>query len=41
MFGSSQEDFDAFGPTFLSSLAGQGVELNEPMVARVHNVIEG
>ncbi len=37
----SQEEFDAFGKTLLPILAGVGVELNEPMVARVHNVIQG
>ncbi len=37
----SQETFDAFGSTLVPILAGLGVELNEPMVARVHNVIEG
>ena len=38
---NSQEEFDAFGATLLPILAGQGIELNDPMVARVHNVIEG
>lgn len=38
---NSQEEFDAFGTTLLPILAGHGVELNAPMVARVHNVIEG
>jgi len=37
----SQEDFDAFGATLVPILAGLGVELKEPMVATVHNVIEG
>ena len=37
----SQEDFDAFGATLLPILAGQDVELNDPMVASVYNVIEG
>jgi hypothetical protein len=37
----SQEEFDAFGATLVPILAGQGIELNEPMVARVHNVVEG
>jgi hypothetical protein len=37
----SQETFDAFGATLVPILAGVGVELNEPMVASVHNVIEG
>ena len=38
---NSQEEFDAFGSTLLPILAAHGVELKEPMVARVHNVIEG
>ena len=38
---NSQEEFDAFGETLLPILAGQGIELNAPMVARVHNVIPG
>ena len=38
---NSQEEFDAFGATLLPILAGQGIELNDPMVALVHNVIEG
>ena len=37
----SQADFDAFGSTLLPILAELGVELNEPMVATVHNVIKG
>jgi hypothetical protein len=37
----SQETFDAFGATLVPILAGVGVELNEPMVASVHNVIKG
>jgi len=37
----SQEDFDAFGATLVPILAGLGVELKEPMVANVHNVIRG
>jgi hypothetical protein len=37
----SQEDFDAFGPTVMSILNGLGVEMKEPMVAKVHNIIEG
>ncbi|MDQ1479035.1 MAG: hypothetical protein QOE62_4264, partial [Actinomycetota bacterium] len=38
---NSQEEFDAFGTTLIPILEGQGVELNAPMVAQVHNVIEG
>jgi hypothetical protein len=37
----SQEDFDAFGPTLMPILTELGVGLKEPMVARVHNVIQG
>ena len=37
----SQEDFDAFGPVLMPILAELGVGLKEPMVAHVHNVIEG
>jgi hypothetical protein len=37
----SQEDFDAFGKTLVPILTAAGVELSEPMVARVHNTIEG
>jgi len=37
----SQADFDAFGKTLVPILAELGVELTEPMVATVHNVITG
>ena len=37
----SQEQFDAFGATLIPILTGLGVEPAPPMVARVHNVIEG
>jgi hypothetical protein len=37
----SQADFDAFGATLMPILTGLGVEPNAPMVAAVHNVIEG
>jgi hypothetical protein len=37
----SQEQFDAFGETLVPILAGLGVELGAPMVATVHNVIQG
>jgi hypothetical protein len=36
----SQEAFDAFGATLLPILTAAGIELNEPMVARVHNEIK-
>jgi hypothetical protein len=35
----SKEAFDAFGVTLLPILGAAGIELNEPMVARVHNEI--
>jgi hypothetical protein len=37
----SQEDFEAFGATLLPILAELGVELGEPMISAVHNIIEG
>jgi hypothetical protein len=37
----SQEAFEAFGATLLPILNAAGIEINEPMVARVHNKIEG
>jgi hypothetical protein len=37
----SQEEFDAFGATLIPILTKLGVELGEPMVAPVHNVIKG
>ena len=37
----SQADFDAFGPVLMPILDELGVSLNAPMVANVHNIIEG
>ncbi len=37
----SQADFEAFGSTLIPILGELGVELKEPMVATVHNVIQG
>ena len=37
----SQADFDAFGATLVPILTGLGVQLGEPMVATVHNVLNG
>jgi hypothetical protein len=37
----SQADFDAFGATLIPILTAAGIELNEPMVAAVHNTIDG
>jgi hypothetical protein len=37
----SQEAFEAFGVTLIPILTGLGVDPGEPMVAPVHNVIEG
>jgi hypothetical protein len=35
----SQADFEAFGATLIPILTAAGIELNEPMVSRVHNQI--
>ena len=37
----SQEAFDAFGATLMPILSRLGVDPGTPMVAQVHNVIEG
>lgn len=37
----SQAEFEAFGPILMPILAELEVELKEPMVANVHNVIRG
>jgi hypothetical protein len=37
----SHEEFEEFGKTLVPILAGLGVELKEPMVANVYNVIKG
>jgi hypothetical protein len=37
----SQAAFEAFGATLLPIMAEIGADPGEPMVARVHNVIEG
>jgi hypothetical protein len=37
----SQELFEKFGATLMPILAGLGVELREPMIATVSNVIKG
>jgi hypothetical protein len=37
----SQKDFEAFGATLVLMLDELGVTLGEPMVATVHNLIEG
>lgn len=37
----SQEQFEAFGATLLPIMAELGLDPGEPMVAEVHNVIEG
>ncbi len=36
----SHDAFNAFGETLLPILTGAGIELNEPMVAEVHNTID-
>ncbi len=35
----SKEAFEAFGATLIPILNAAGIEINEPMVARVHNEI--
>jgi hypothetical protein len=37
----SMEDFEAFGGTLVPILSGLGVDLKDPMIATVHNVIKG
>ena len=37
----SQEEFEAFGATLIPILTDLGIELGEPMVAPVRNIIEG
>lgn len=37
----SMQDFEAFGSTLAPILSGLGVELKDPMIATVHNVIKG
>jgi hypothetical protein len=37
----SQAAFEAFGATLMPILAELGIEPHEPMVAQVHNTIEG
>jgi hypothetical protein len=37
----SQEAFDAFGATLMPILSRLGVDPGTPMVAQVHNIIEG
>ena len=37
----SQESFEAFGPTLLPIMAELGADPGQPMVAPVHNVIQG
>ena len=37
----SMEDFEAFGSTLVPILSGLGVELKDPMVATVSNVVKG
>jgi hypothetical protein len=35
----SREDFDKFGETLMPILAEKGIDVGEPMVAPVHNII--
>jgi hypothetical protein len=37
----SQADFEAFGAKLMPILSALDVELGEPMVAKVHNIIKG
>ena len=37
----SQESFDAFGETLMPIMTGLGVDPGEPMVSKVHNIIQG
>jgi hypothetical protein len=37
----SKEQFEAFGAVLIPKLAEAGVELGEPMVAPVYNIIKG
>jgi hypothetical protein len=37
----SQEAFEAFGASLMPVLSGLGMAPGEPMVAKVHNIIEG
>jgi hypothetical protein len=37
----SQESLDAFGQTLMPIMAGLGAEPGEPMVSKVHNIIQG
>ncbi len=37
----SQAAFDAFGATLMPILTGLGVDPGAPMIAQVHNIIEG
>ncbi len=36
----SQEEFEAFGVTLMPILTGLGADPGQPMIARVHNIIE-
>ena len=37
----SQESFDAFGATLVPIMTGLGADPGQPMVANVHNIIQG
>ena len=37
----SQESFEAFGATLLPIMAEAGADPGQPMIATVHNIIEG
>ena len=37
----SKESFDAFGETLVPIMTGLGADPGEPMVSKVHNIIQG
>jgi len=37
----SQESMDAFGETLMPIMTGLGAEPGQPMVSKVHNIIQG
>jgi hypothetical protein len=37
----SQASFDAFGETLVPIMAGLGADPGQPMVSKVHNIIQG
>jgi hypothetical protein len=37
----SQEDFDRFGQTLMPILQEEGIDIGQPDVSRIHNVVSG